>query len=50
MIVRPAVPAEAGEISAMALRSKGHWGYDAAFLEACRADLTIDPPGATGSG
>jgi GNAT superfamily N-acetyltransferase len=41
--VRPARPEEAGAISALALRSKGHWGYDPAFLEACRADLTIDP-------
>ncbi len=23
------------------MRSKGYWGYDAAFLEACRADLTV---------
>jgi GNAT superfamily N-acetyltransferase len=43
VIVRAALPAEAAEISALALRSKGHWGYDAAFLEACRADLRIDP-------
>ncbi|HEY6746713.1 MAG TPA: GNAT family N-acetyltransferase [Mycobacteriales bacterium] len=43
MEVRPGLPGEAGEISALALRSKGHWGYDAAFLEACREDLTIDP-------
>jgi GNAT superfamily N-acetyltransferase len=41
--VRPARPSEAPAISALALRSKGHWGYDPAFLEACRADLTIDP-------
>lgn len=25
------------------MRSKGHWGYAAAFLEACRADLTLTP-------
>jgi GNAT superfamily N-acetyltransferase len=24
------------------LRSKTHWDYDAAFIEACREDLTID--------
>lgn len=29
-------------LSAVALRSKGHWGYDAAFLEASRAELTLD--------
>jgi GNAT superfamily N-acetyltransferase len=34
---------EAEELSALALRSKGHWGYDAAFLEACRAELTLTP-------
>lgn len=28
-------------LSELALRSKGHWGYDAAFLAACRAELTI---------
>jgi GNAT superfamily N-acetyltransferase len=43
VILRPARPAEAGEISELALRSKAHWGYDPAFLEACRDDLTIDP-------
>lgn len=42
-VVRPGRPAEAAALSALALRSKAHWGYDAAFLEACRADLTIDP-------
>lgn len=31
---------EAAAISALALRSKGHWGYDAAFLDACRDELT----------
>lgn len=41
--VRSARPEEAAEISALALRSKGHWGYDATFLAACREDLTIDP-------
>jgi ribosomal protein S18 acetylase RimI-like enzyme len=30
-------------LSELAMRSKGHWGYDAAFLEACRAELTITP-------
>jgi GNAT superfamily N-acetyltransferase len=43
VVVRPARPAEAPAISALALRSKAHWGYDAAFLAACRDDLTIDP-------
>ena len=32
---------DAGPLSDLALRSKGYWGYDAAFLEACRAELTL---------
>ncbi|MBO6717433.1 MAG: GNAT family N-acetyltransferase [Rhizobiaceae bacterium] len=27
----------------LCLRSKAHWGYDDAFIAACRAELTIDP-------
>jgi GNAT superfamily N-acetyltransferase len=36
-------PAEAAALSALALRSKGYWGYDAAFLDACRDELTLSP-------
>lgn len=39
--LRPARPGEAALLSDLALRSKGHWGYDAAFLEACRDELTL---------
>jgi ribosomal protein S18 acetylase RimI-like enzyme len=39
--VRAARPAEALELSDLALRSKAHWGYAEVFLEACRAELTI---------
>jgi len=39
--IRPARPDEAGELGALALRAKAHWGYDAAFLEACREELTL---------
>ena len=39
--IRRAHPAEAGILSALALRSKAHWGYDADFLTACRDDLTL---------
>jgi N-acetylglutamate synthase-like GNAT family acetyltransferase len=39
--IRPARVNEASLLSALALRSKAHWGYDAEFLEACRAELTI---------
>jgi GNAT superfamily N-acetyltransferase len=41
--IRRAQPAEASVLSALALRSKAHWGYDADFLAACRDDLTLSP-------
>jgi GNAT superfamily N-acetyltransferase len=41
--LRSAEPGEAAALSALALRSKAVWGYDAAFLEACRAELTLEP-------
>lgn len=34
---------DAAALSELALRSKGYWGYDAAFLEACRRELTLEP-------
>ena len=40
-LVRHARPDEAAAISDLALRSKGHWGYSAEFLEACRDELTV---------
>ncbi|MFB7473929.1 GNAT family N-acetyltransferase [Kitasatospora sp. NPDC056184] len=43
MLIRPARPNEAAALSALALRSKAHWGYDAAFIKACRAELTVHP-------
>jgi GNAT superfamily N-acetyltransferase len=43
VIVRAARVAEAEAISALALRSKAHWGYDPDFLAACREDLAIRP-------
>ncbi len=39
--IRPATAGEAGLLSGLALRSKAHWGYDADFLAACRAELTV---------
>ena len=41
--IRRARPDEAETISDLAVRSKGHWGYDPAFLEACRDDLALTP-------
>lgn len=43
VVLRPAEPDEATAISALAQRSKAHWGYGQEFLVACRDDLTIDP-------
>jgi len=39
--LRPARADETGLLSELALAAKGHWGYDAGFLEACRAELTV---------
>jgi GNAT superfamily N-acetyltransferase len=39
--IRPARLPEADLLSRLALRSKGHWGYPAEFLEACREQLTL---------
>jgi len=41
--VRPALPAEAAALTALCLRSKAHWGYDAAFIRQSVAALTITP-------
>ena len=39
--VRPARPEEAPALSALAIRSKAIWGYDDAFMAACRDELTV---------
>jgi GNAT superfamily N-acetyltransferase len=39
--IREASPSEADQLTELALRSKGHWGYDAEFLEDARSDLTL---------
>ncbi|WP_300680371.1 GNAT family N-acetyltransferase [Nocardioides sp.] len=41
VLLRPALPTEVDLLSALALRSKGHWGYSAEFLDVCRAELTL---------
>jgi GNAT superfamily N-acetyltransferase len=40
-VIRPAAAAEAPILSALALRSKGYWGYDRAFMAACVTELTV---------
>lgn len=41
--IRRARPDEADALSALAARSKAHWGYDAAFLERVRDAMTLHP-------
>ena len=43
VLLRRAEVAELPALSDLALRSKAHWGYDAAFIAACKDDLTITP-------
>jgi len=42
-LIRAAVVEELPSLSELCLRSKAVWGYDAAFMAACRAELTFDP-------
>ena len=42
-VIRSAKVQEAQLLSDLALRSKGHWGYDADFLLNCKTELTYDP-------
>jgi GNAT superfamily N-acetyltransferase len=39
--IRPARPGEAATLTELALRSKAHWGYDAAFMATVRPILTF---------
>ncbi|WP_417494718.1 GNAT family N-acetyltransferase [Maricaulis sp.] len=39
--LRPARPGEEAALSALCLRSKGHWGYDAAFMDAVAPFLRV---------
>ncbi len=41
MIIRPARRDELKELSELCLRSKAWWGYDEAFIEACREELSL---------
>lgn len=41
--LRRAAPADCARLTAVALRSKAHWGYDDAFMEACVAELAVTP-------
>lgn len=39
--IRPGRADESARLSDLALRSKAHWGYSDAFLEACRDELSL---------
>jgi GNAT superfamily N-acetyltransferase len=41
MEIRRAKPDEAHILTGVAMRSKAFWGYDDAFMDACRASLTV---------
>lgn len=43
MIIRDARARDCDALSALAFASKAHWGYDDAFMEACREELTVRP-------
>jgi len=43
LIIRAPDIAELPALSELCMRSKAVWGYDAAFMAACRVELTFDP-------
>lgn len=43
MRLRRAEPEDCAALSALAMASKAHWGYDDAFMAACREVLTVRP-------
>lgn len=45
--LRTPTPADLPGLSALCLRSKAHWGYDAAFMAACVPVLRMTPAGLT---
>ena len=40
-MIRDASPGDCEALSALAFSSKAHWGYDDAFMAACRDELTV---------
>ena len=43
LLLRPPERDDLEAASELCLRSKAYWGYDAAFMAACREELTITP-------
>jgi GNAT superfamily N-acetyltransferase len=42
-VIRLARPDECAALTALGVRSKAHWGYDAAFMTQCRDSLRVRP-------
>ena len=42
-MIRDATVADLAPLSALARRSKAHWGYDDPFMAACADELTVTP-------
>lgn len=40
LVITPAQSQQAQILSDLAMRSKAHWGYSAAFMQACKTELT----------
>ena len=43
LMLRPAKPGEGELLSELGVRSKATWGYDEAFISACRDELRVQP-------
>jgi GNAT superfamily N-acetyltransferase len=43
LVLRPLRPDELPVAHTLCLRSKAYWGYDAAFMAACREELRLTP-------
>tara|TARA_R110000737_G_scaffold60786_11_gene87675 strand:+ start:612 stop:1094 length:483 start_codon:yes stop_codon:yes gene_type:complete len=41
--IAPLTSQHSADISALAMRAKAHWGYSAAFMQLCRAELSYSP-------
>ena len=41
LLIRAPLVEELPDLSELCMRSKAAWGYDAAFMEACRAELSL---------
>ena len=39
--IRPLIKEELKDANSLCRRSKAYWGHDAAFMEACRGELTL---------